>query len=68
MNLEKIFNPVSTAIIGASEEEGSVGAGLVKNLMASQKNIFCVNPFRKQVFKWIALLKLLILKKSLIWQ
>jgi len=51
MNLEKIFNPVSTAIIGASEEEGSVGAGLVKNLMASQKNIFCVNPFRKQVFQ-----------------
>ncbi|HPD19909.1 MAG TPA: CoA-binding protein, partial [Candidatus Pacearchaeota archaeon] len=51
MNLEKIFNPVSIAIIGASEEEGSVGAGLVKNLMASQKNIFCVNPFRKQVFQ-----------------
>lgn len=51
MNLDKIFNPSSIAIIGASEEERSVGEGLVKNLLTSQKKIFCVNPFRKKVFQ-----------------
>ena len=31
--LEKIFNPKSVAIIGASDEEGSVGYALMKNFM-----------------------------------
>ncbi|MEM3051471.1 MAG: CoA-binding protein, partial [Candidatus Bathyarchaeia archaeon] len=32
LNLDKIFNPKSVAIIGASDEEGSVGYSIVKNL------------------------------------
>jgi acetyltransferase len=31
LNLDKIFNPKSVAIIGASDEEGSVGFAIVKN-------------------------------------
>jgi acetyltransferase len=31
LNLDKIFNPKSVAIIGASDEEGSVGCAIVKN-------------------------------------
>jgi acetyltransferase len=33
MNLDKIFNPQSVAIIGASDTEGSVGHAIVKNFM-----------------------------------
>lgn len=33
LNLDKIFNPKSVAIIGASDEEGTVGYSLVKNLI-----------------------------------
>ncbi|PVX24293.1 MAG: acetyl CoA synthetase subunit alpha, partial [Candidatus Bathyarchaeum sp.] len=32
INLEKIFNPKSIAVIGASDKENSVGHALVKNL------------------------------------
>ncbi len=32
LNLDKVFNPKSVAIIGASDEEGSVGYAIVKNL------------------------------------
>ena len=32
LNLDKIFNPQSVAIIGASDVEGSVGYAIVKNL------------------------------------
>ena len=31
LNLDKVFNPQSVAIIGASDEEGSVGFAIVKN-------------------------------------
>jgi acetyltransferase len=33
LNLDKIFNPKSVAIIGASDEEGSVGHAIVKNFI-----------------------------------
>jgi acetyltransferase len=33
LNLDKIFNPRSVAIIGASDEEGTVGYALVKNFV-----------------------------------
>ena len=33
LNLDKIFNPKSVAIIGASDEEGTVGYALIKNLV-----------------------------------
>src|SRR4030042_5472546 len=32
LNLDNIFNPKSIAIIGASDQEGSVGYAIVKNL------------------------------------
>jgi len=32
LNLDKIFNPKSVAIIGASDKKGSVGQAIVKNL------------------------------------
>jgi acetyltransferase len=32
LNLDKIFNPKSVALVGASDEEGSVGQALMKNL------------------------------------
>jgi acetyltransferase len=32
LNLDKIFNPKSIAVVGASDEEGSVGYTLMKNL------------------------------------
>jgi acetyltransferase len=35
LNLDKIFNPKSVAVIGASNEEGSVGYALMKNFMES---------------------------------
>ncbi|MBP6914379.1 CoA-binding protein [Candidatus Parcubacteria bacterium] len=50
MNLEYIFNPQSIAIIGASGEPKTVGAGLVKNLLQSKKKIYCVNPFKSKIF------------------
>src|SRR4030043_2361863 len=31
LNLDKVFNPKSVAIIGASDQEGSVGYAIVKN-------------------------------------
>jgi len=50
-NLEKIFEPNSIAIIGASAKRNSVGRGLVKNALegTSLRKIFCVNPYRKKV-------------------
>ncbi|MDD5752998.1 MAG: CoA-binding protein [Candidatus Pacebacteria bacterium] len=50
MNLDNIFNAQNIAIIGASEEPKTVGAGLVKNLFNSGKNIYCVNPFQDKIF------------------
>ena len=41
--LDKIFDPKSIAIIGASEKENSVGNGLIKNLVEGGvfKNKYC---------------------------
>lgn len=33
LNLDKIFNPKSIAVVGASDEEGTVGHALMKNLI-----------------------------------
>ena len=49
--IDKIFNPSSIAIIGASDEEGSVGFGLVKNVLIGKKErkIYLVNPFKEEI-------------------
>jgi acyl-CoA synthetase (NDP forming) len=46
LNLNKIFNPKSVAIIGASDVEGSVGYAIVKNFTQLEKSIWltCANP------------------------
>jgi acetyltransferase len=45
-NLDKIFEPESVAVVGASEKEGSIGYVHVQNLIAGgyQGKIFPVNP------------------------
>ena len=47
--LDKIFNPKSIAVIGASSTEGKVGHAIMKNLMAFVENspnnkIYPINP------------------------
>ena len=51
MNLERIFNPKSIAIIGAKAKEKSVGWGLVKNALdgKAKRKIFTINPYEKEV-------------------
>src|SRR3970282_331629 len=48
--LTKIFNPQTIALIGASENEGSVGRTILENLLLSKdRKIFPVNPKRNSV-------------------
>lgn len=53
MNLEKIFNPKSIAIIGAKPDKNSVGFGLMKNALEGKRlrKIYAVNPKRKKVMR-----------------
>src|SRR5690554_2902074 len=50
-SLDTLFNPSGVAVIGASREEGSIGHGLVKNLLAGgyQGKIFPVNPKAEEI-------------------
>lgn len=53
-NLNKIFNPKSIAVIGATSRKNSVGRGLFKNILEYQTfrktaKIYPVNPNRKKV-------------------
>jgi len=50
-NLDKIFNPKRIAVIGASDEEGSVGAKLIRNLVGVgyEGVVYPVNPFRPTI-------------------
>lgn len=47
-NLDKLFNPRRIAVIGASDEDGSVGAKLLRNLVGVgyKGAVYPVNPFR----------------------
>ena len=48
--LTKIFNPQTIALIGASENEGSVGRAILENLLLSKdRNTYPVNPRRDTV-------------------
>ncbi|MCK9393292.1 MAG: CoA-binding protein [Candidatus Paceibacterota bacterium] len=49
---DNIFDPKTVAIVGASEEKGTVGFGLASNLIKGSKkrNIYFVNPFDKEIF------------------
>ncbi|MBW1813579.1 MAG: bifunctional acetate--CoA ligase family protein/GNAT family N-acetyltransferase, partial [Deltaproteobacteria bacterium] len=50
-NLDKIFEPKSIAVIGASEKEGSIGYSLISNIIDGgyKGEIFPVNPKYKHV-------------------
>jgi acetyltransferase len=52
MNLDKIFNPKSVAIIGASNQSLSVGFGITHNIFLGKKHrkIFLINPNQKKIF------------------
>ena len=51
LNLDKIFNPQSIALIGASDEEGSVGYALIKNLteLGYEEKIYPVNIHKHEI-------------------
>lgn len=49
-NLDKVFNPKSIAVVGASDKEGSVGRTLMTNLTNGYKGeVYPVNPNRDSV-------------------
>jgi len=51
INLDKIFDPKSIAVIGASDEEGSVGYVLMKNLVESdyKGTVYPVNVRKNEI-------------------
>ncbi len=51
INLHRLFNPKTVAVVGASEKEGSVGYLIMKNLLEKgfKGNIIPVNPGYAQV-------------------
>jgi len=51
LNLDKIFNPKCVAIIGASDEEGSVGYALMKNFIESgfEGKVYPVNIRKTEI-------------------
>jgi len=51
LNLHRLFNPESVAVIGASEKKGSVGFSIMKNLVEGgfKGNIFPVNPKHRHI-------------------
>ncbi|MBA3012496.1 MAG: bifunctional acetate--CoA ligase family protein/GNAT family N-acetyltransferase [Desulfobacula sp.] len=51
IHLQRLFNPKSVAVIGASEKSGSVGFSILKNLVQSgfKGDIFPVNPKYKRL-------------------
>jgi len=52
-NLDKIFQPKSIAVVGASERKGSVGAALMNNLIERgfSGEILPINPNHKKIGK-----------------
>ena len=48
--LDRMFDPKSIALIGASEKEGSVGRTILQNLLSGKASeIYPVNPNRKTI-------------------
>ena len=50
-NLDKIFQPKSIAVVGASERKGSVGAALMRNVIERGfvGEIHPINPHHKKI-------------------
>jgi acetyltransferase len=51
INLDKIFNPKSIAVIGASDEEGTVGYALMKNIkeLGYEGKVYPINIRKKEI-------------------
>lgn len=49
LNLDKIFIPKSIAVIGASDEEGTVGYTLIKNLVKYEGKVYPVNIHKDEI-------------------
>jgi len=56
LNLDKIFNPKSIAVVGASDEEGTVGHALMKNLidLKFEGKIYPVNIRKTEILGYRA--------------
>jgi acetyltransferase len=56
LNLDKIFNPSSIAVVGASDESGTVGHALMKNLieLKFQGDIYPVNIRKTEILGYKA--------------
>ena len=52
MSLDKLFNPKSIAIIGASSEEGKIGNVIAKNILelGYGGEVYLVNPKYSEIF------------------
>jgi acetyltransferase len=49
-DLQKLFNPATIAVIGATEKEGSFGRAVLENALASgNRKVYPVNPNRETV-------------------
>jgi acetyltransferase len=55
--MEKVFEPDSIAVIGASERKGSVGAAIMRNLIQGgyRGRIYPVNPNYRKLWDFKAL-------------
>ncbi|MEM4719159.1 MAG: CoA-binding protein, partial [Nitrososphaerota archaeon] len=51
-SIERMFDPETVAVIGATDREGSVGRAIMENLLEWKNNreIFPINPNRESVF------------------
>ena len=50
-DIAKMFNPRTIALIGATDDAGSIGRALLENLLTlSGSHIFPVNPHKKSLF------------------
>jgi len=47
--MQKLFNPKTICLVGATDRPGSVGFGIAKNLLQSKKKIYFVNPNREKL-------------------
>jgi len=50
-DIEKMFNPNSVALIGATEREGAIGQVIMKNLLSgkNERNLYPVNPNKENI-------------------
>lgn len=67
MNLEKLFNPKSIAIVGASQEEGKVGTVIARNILelGYAGKIYLVNPKYAKIFDQPCYQKLVDVKEDI---